>query len=238
VPSCLRAFVPVLLIALTGCSYRHNSPPEVLEEPVPADEAMVKRDWAQSSAYYPNGAVAAGPTQFNYEPKRNQTPEYKYYYGDSATFLVNMALLPYNLLKHPQGGVVVSPGETILPTYTAQPKLPSGYAMEPSTPPVIEPGAEPTTPKVVEPAAPSTPAMNTPSTPPTPPATPAQASPATPPAPAEKAAEPAPQPNATPPAPVKPSEGAEPRTQRIIEPPPPEATKNLAPAIHQPELNK
>src|SRR5262249_29537720 len=149
-----------LLAPLAGCSARHNSPPEVLEEPVPADEAMIKRDWAQSAALYPNGAVAAGPTQFNYEPTRNM-PEYKYYVADTSTFLVNMALLPYNLLTNPQGSVRIYPGQTILPTFTAQPKLPPAFAMEPSTPPVLEQGTEPATPKVVEPTS-STPAINTP----------------------------------------------------------------------------
>jgi hypothetical protein len=249
-PILLLATGLCLLAPLSGCSYRHNSPPVVLEEPVPADDAMQKRDWAQSTAFYPNGAVAAGPTQFNYEPTRNQTPEYKYYYGDSATFLVNMALLPYNLLKHPQGGVQIYPGETVLPTYTAQPALPPAYAMQPSTPPVIEQGAEPTTPKVIEPAAPETPAMPSTPTPNTEvkpqAATPAE--PATPAAPAAKTVEPAPAvepaPSAAPSAPIRPAQGVEPRTPRVVEPPPPQATKNLAPPMMrrspatQPDMNK
>ena len=108
---------------MVGCTYRHNSPPVVNVDPAPSDEAMLKRDWPQVTAEYPNGAVAAGPTNFNYEPKRNQ-PEWKYALADSGSFFVNMVLLPYNLIKHPQTEVVVTPGETVGPTYTAQPVLP------------------------------------------------------------------------------------------------------------------
>src|SRR3954453_20125783 len=139
----------LLLIAcagLFGCSYRQNSAPVVNVDPIPPDEAMQRRDWPQAVASDPKGAVAAGPTQFNYEPKRNQ-PEWTYALADSGTFFVNMALLPYNLIKHPQWGVKISPGETVLPTYNAQPVMPPAGMMQPSTPPVIEnPGAEPTTP--------------------------------------------------------------------------------------------
>src|SRR5690242_13930633 len=64
-----NALLLAAVISLGGCTYRHNSPPVTNVEPVQPDEAMQRRDWAQSSAVYPNGAVAAGPTDFNYEPK-------------------------------------------------------------------------------------------------------------------------------------------------------------------------
>src|SRR3954453_22163507 len=155
-----KALLVIACAGIVGCTYRHNSPPMETVAPVAPDEAMVRRDWAQSTAAYPNGAVAAGPTQFNYEPKRNQ-PEWTYTFADSGTFFVNMALLPYNLIKHPQSGEQIYPGETIGPTYTAQPTLPPAGVVEPGTSPVIENnGAEPTTPPVVEPGAvaPPTPA--------------------------------------------------------------------------------
>jgi hypothetical protein len=221
-------------------------------DPVPPDEAMVKRDWPQVTAEYPNGAVAAGPTNFNYEPKRNM-PEWKYALADSGTFFVNMVLLPYNLIKDPPTKVVVAPGETVGPSYTAQPVMEPASMAQPTPPPVIEnPGAEPATPPVVEPApaAPSseTPAM-APATPPAAPApeptpAPAPSEPA-PPAPIQIAPQPAP---ATPPAPqMRPdsnnSPGVAPRTPRVIEPPPPQATRNLAPPMPRtpttgPSLNK
>src|SRR3954462_2330517 len=103
------------LSVIVGCTYRHNSPPVVNVDPVPPDEAMVKRDWPQSTAEYPNGAVAAGPTNFNYEPRRDQA-NWKYALSDSGTFFVNMVLLPYNLIKDPPTKVVVAPGETIGPS--------------------------------------------------------------------------------------------------------------------------
>jgi hypothetical protein len=231
------------LSVMVGCSYRHNSPPVVNVDPVPPDEAMVKRDWPQVTATYPNGAVAAGPTNFNYEPKRNM-PEWKYAFADSGTFFVNMVLLPYNLIKDPPTKVVVAPGETVGPTYTAQPVMPPPGMVQPNSYPVIEnPGTEPATPPVVEPApaAPSSeaPAM-APATPPAPETAPA---PAPAPAPTEPAqvAPPAPAPQMTPDSNNSP--GVAPRTPRVIEPPPPQATKNLAPPMPRapatgPSLNK
>src|SRR5436309_2557657 len=111
------------LCALAGCAHRQNSAPVAVADPITPDEAMQRRDWPQATAGYPNGAVAAGPTEFNYEPKRGM-PEWQYSLADSSTFLVNMALLPYNLVKHPQTEVVVTPGETVGPTYSAQPVMP------------------------------------------------------------------------------------------------------------------
>src|SRR3954451_7008461 len=58
-------------LLLTGCAYRQNSRPVVNVDPIPPDEAMQKRDWPQVTSVYPNGAVAAGPTNFNYEPRRD-----------------------------------------------------------------------------------------------------------------------------------------------------------------------
>ena len=70
---------------MIGCAHRQDSPPVVNTDPIQPDEAMQRRDWAQATAIYPNGAVAAGPTEFNYEPKRGMA-EWKYNYADSGTF--------------------------------------------------------------------------------------------------------------------------------------------------------
>ena len=199
--SWLPATVCLATFFVAGCAHRENSPPEVNVEPVMPDEAMQHRDWPQATAIYANGAVAAGPTEFNYEPKRGM-PECRYYYADYGTFFVNMILLPYNLYKHPQTEVVISPGETIPPTYTAQPVLPPPGMVEPGTAPVVEPGTEP----VVEPGtAPSTPpvvepgAMAPPATPATPETTAGPTTPATEVAPAPLApATPTPTPEAAP----------------------------------------
>src|SRR2546430_2280485 len=115
--------VTACIALISGCAHRENSPPVVNVDPIAPDEAMLKRDWPQVAAMYPNGSVAAGPAEFNYEPKRNM-PEWKYYCADSGTFFLNMALVPYNLVKHPQMEVVSTPGGAVRRTYNAQPVLP------------------------------------------------------------------------------------------------------------------
>jgi hypothetical protein len=244
------------MATMVGCTYRHNSPPVENVAPIPADEAMQHRDWPQVAAVYPKGAVVAGPTNFNYEPKRGM-PEWNYYYADTSTFTVNMLLLPYNFFKAPPWTARTYPGETIPPTFTAQPVMPPAGMVQPGTTPVIEnPGAQPSTPTVVEPGAMPPPGSDTnpqatppapspsettpvpaptpaPETGPAPQATPAPA-PQTAPAPSPQATPaPAPAPQATPePAPA-PGEVA-PATPRVIEAPPPEATRNLAPPMPKP----
>ena len=190
-------------------------------EPIAQDEAMQNRQWTQVTAVYPNGAVAAGPTDFTREPKRNMVPEWRYWYADSFTFFGNMVLLPYNLFKHPPTEVVIAPGETVGPSYTAQPVMPAQTVIQPSTPPVIE-GAEPSTPKVAEPGAePSTPPVVQPGAvpPPTAPSTDntTQTAPAA--APATPAPDAAPAPQTTPaPAPATPAPEAAPASPTIPAP--------------------
>jgi hypothetical protein len=253
-----KAGLAVLVAAAlsVGCTHRENTPPMATVAPAVQDEAMQRRMWDQSTAMYPSGAVAAGPTEFNYEPKRYMVPEWRYWYADSFTFFGNMTLLPFNLIGHPQTQAVIYPGETVLPSYTAQPVMPPQAVVQPSTPPVIE-GAEPTTPPVVEPG--TTPATDNSTAPapapeatPTPPTEPAaQTAPATPQAAPAPEATPAPAPPTA--APIAPAPTPEPApapgevapsTPRVIEPPPSQATRNLAPAVHltpattQPDLNK
>src|SRR5947207_2388741 len=87
--------------ALTGgCAKRQPERVEVNTTPLVIDEAMQRRDWDRSIAYYPNGAVIAGPTLFNYEPKRNQVG-YSYFASDSLTFFVNIVLLPLYYIRTP-----------------------------------------------------------------------------------------------------------------------------------------
>jgi hypothetical protein len=286
-----KKIILLAISALTfcGCASRHESKPVAGVDPIAPDEAMQKRDWPQVVAAYPNGSVAAGPTEFRKEPKRGMTPEWKYAFADTATFFTNMVLLPCNIIEHPLGEVKVAKGETVGPTYTAMPVLPAPLVYEPGTPPVVEPtGTESATPPVVEPAAPSSgevtpptsPATDiTPATgevaPPIPPATdvtppvnvipviPAPAAPTealpsitpqpgtsptpvvspttdnnptiAPPVPEATPPAPAAAPTTPPPADATVSPGVAPTTPTVIEPPPPEATKNLAPPIHPAE---
>jgi hypothetical protein len=246
------------LVALGGgCAYRRNSPPEALVPAVPLDDAMQHRNWEQATAVYPNGSVVSGYNEFRYEPRRDME-DWRYAYADTGSFFVNMAMLPYNLYKHPQSKPHTYPGETIGPSYTVQPVMPEPQVYQPGTPPVIEPnGAAPSTPQVIEPGAPvetnvksqagGEAAPQPPAPPPLPPEVappphpiqPQSAPTAVPAAPPPAAPALQPQvvaPAPPPPAPVAPpassrGDGAAPSTPRVIESPPPAALKNLAPPI-------
>src|SRR5689334_9200589 len=77
------------LASLGGCAARTPPKPDQLtDSSLRADPAMQRRDWDESRAVYPNGATLAGPTEFAFEPKRNQAG-WAYYGADSATFLLN-----------------------------------------------------------------------------------------------------------------------------------------------------
>src|SRR2546423_14313612 len=106
----LRNLRRVALIALTagaalsgavGCAHKTPPKPDVMVDPlIVEDPAMQQRKWDSSVALYPNGATLAGPTEFTFEPKRGQA-WWAYTYADSLTFLLNTALLPYNLVMTP-----------------------------------------------------------------------------------------------------------------------------------------
>src|SRR5437016_3607583 len=105
-PAMRKCTTPALLalcalLAGAGCAARTPPKPDQLTDAtLKPDPAMERRDWDTSAAYYPNGAVVAGLTEFNFEPKHNQAG-YVYYGADSFTFLLNVAVMPYNLIVTP-----------------------------------------------------------------------------------------------------------------------------------------
>ncbi len=118
------AAVISLGLLVGGCVKSNQVHPAPLNRtPVPVDGAMMIRDWPQSTALYPNGAAVAGPTDFTYEPKADQS-DWSYYYADTGTWLLNMLLLPYYGFATPQWDAVTYHGEVVQTTYTGQPPLP------------------------------------------------------------------------------------------------------------------
>jgi hypothetical protein len=90
-------------------------------ETLNVDGAVQQREWEPSVAYYANGDVASPSTGFKYAPRSDQ-PDYTYAYADLGTFFANLVTMPYTLYKERNG--VVSTGEQLPQTYTANPPLP------------------------------------------------------------------------------------------------------------------
>jgi hypothetical protein len=119
-------------VVAVGCAVRTPPKPDQLtDNTIKPDQAMQRRDWDQSSAMYPNGQVVAGPTEFPFEPKHNQS-SYSYYGADSATFLLNVAVMPYSLIVTPPWQKITYPGAVTPPTSTGTPVLASSRAPEPA----------------------------------------------------------------------------------------------------------
>jgi hypothetical protein len=64
----LSLAVGITAMAGAGCSSTAPTRPELSQATLTIDTAMQQRDWDQSVAYYPNGAVPAWNTRFWYVP--------------------------------------------------------------------------------------------------------------------------------------------------------------------------
>jgi hypothetical protein len=107
-----------------GCQRHVNAPPPEAIVPSPStDEAMLHRDWQQSSALYADTSVIAGNTGFMFMPKWGQ-PEWVYPLLDAPLFLANVVTLPVSLIMTPPWVAVEYRSATIPPSYTAMPPLP------------------------------------------------------------------------------------------------------------------
>ena len=151
-----RRFVAVACLALAaGC--RSTYKPEYAPAPTAAvsyDEAMRLREYAQTPAFYANGDVTAGPTEFRYEydaPAPNsrafQQRRYVATVADPAIFALNLVLLPYELVVNPPWEKRTYQGEIVEPTYTASVPLPpsaddAATSARPPTPPIVVPRPE------------------------------------------------------------------------------------------------
>jgi hypothetical protein len=176
-----------MVVGAMGCQpiTRTQPPAPVNDTPLVVDEAMQLRDWERSTNYYANGATIAGGTAYVWQVHKGINPGHRRFV-EVPVAVLNIASMPVGVFVNSPFEKQVIRGETIPPTYTAQPPLPG----EPGTSSVAAPEvmetpapAEPAAPPaelapVAEPSAPpaAPPAIVTPAEPaePTPPAQPSQ----------------------------------------------------------------
>jgi hypothetical protein len=183
-----------LLVGMGGCQLvqKEQPPAPVNNTPLVVDEAMQMRDWDRSTNYYANGATVAGGTAYVWEVADWANPDHRRFI-DGPVAVLNFASMPVGLFVNSPFEKQVIRGETVLPTYTAQPPLPGepmpvtetvpevmdtpappAPAGEPAEPPVAPPAVE-TPPPPVETAPPPPPVETTPPPEPVTPVTPAPA---------------------------------------------------------------
>ena len=116
----------ILVLSLTGCGFQRatNKPraDRLNDAPLVVDEAMQKREFERSSAYYQRPVVVAGPTwlTFRGDEKTERTDAIT----DPAIFVTNVVVSPYPAVKDPQWERVEYRGATVPPTHHAMPPLP------------------------------------------------------------------------------------------------------------------
>lgn len=110
-----------------GCQWAGPPPTErVNTTPVVIDEAMQRRDWDQSVAYYQNGAVVAGPTATYLRPDP-ELPELAQGALETPLFVANVVIFPFTWVAAPPWADVVYRGMNLEPTYTAAPPTNTTY---------------------------------------------------------------------------------------------------------------
>jgi hypothetical protein len=113
--------------ALTAAGCQSIVPPRaaapVNDPPAVADPAIPMREWEQKTSYYANGATIAGGTAYMWQVHETVPP--------GARRLVEVPVATANIVSMPVGVFVNSPfekqvirGESVPPTYTANPALP------------------------------------------------------------------------------------------------------------------
>jgi hypothetical protein len=116
-------------VAMVGCSRIATPNPDVYSDtPLIVDEAMQRREWEPTVAYYPSGDVVAGPTGFWYRPK-DDLGYVERQLVEVPIFVGQVALLPYRVIKEPLTETKVYPGAIQEPTYTASPPLETDVEM-------------------------------------------------------------------------------------------------------------
>jgi len=94
----------------------------VQSSPLIIDDAMQKRDWERSVAYYPNGDTVAGGTGYMFQTHETITGEWRAV-ADPIMAVLNIGLLPVGLFANSPFSSQVYQGAIIPPTYTANPPL-------------------------------------------------------------------------------------------------------------------
>ena len=107
-----------------GCARAPKPAPEPFSaSPMVVDEAMQRRDWQPPQAsYYENTSVVARPTGEKWEASWTM-PARRHVWADPLVWSYNTITLPIRLIITPPWTPVAYRGETVLPTYTAQPPL-------------------------------------------------------------------------------------------------------------------
>jgi|SRR5688572_29501453 hypothetical protein len=122
----LGAVVAWAIPLLGGCGFQratNNPRPDRLNDsPLVVDEAMQKREFERTSAYYKPPVVVAGPTWLTF--RGDEKTEYSDLITDPAIFLTNVVFSPYAAVKDPQWEAVEFRGATVPPTHHAMPPLP------------------------------------------------------------------------------------------------------------------
>ena len=136
--SCLRRTRAAILLALSvggvagagagsgGCTQQQQAPLPVAMD---IDQAMQRRDWERSVAWYPNGDVVAGVNRFpirSYDSRMNAAdynPDYWNATLDLGAALIQTVALPFTYLVVPPFESQLFTEEAIPPTYTAMPNM-------------------------------------------------------------------------------------------------------------------
>ena len=91
--------------------------------PLIVDEAMQRRDWDRTVAYYGNGDTVAGGTGYLWQIHETVPPEYDRL-ADVPVAAANIVCLPVGVFINEPWRKQDYQGEMIPPTYNAQPPLP------------------------------------------------------------------------------------------------------------------
>ena len=118
--------VASLLATGSGCGFqRANNNPRadrLNDTPLIVDEAMQRRNFERSSAYYQKPTVIAGPTWLTF--RGDEKAERTDLLTDPLIFGANVVVSPYAAVKDPQWENVEYRGATVPPTHHAMPPLP------------------------------------------------------------------------------------------------------------------
>lgn len=105
---------------MAGCQYKKADPPTVLNtQPLAVDEAMQRRDWDKTTAYYRNGGVESNADRFPLQ-SRVQSPVLRSL-SEVPIFLANTVMLPVTYIGQRPGTVVSNQAVVTEATYTAVP---------------------------------------------------------------------------------------------------------------------
>jgi hypothetical protein len=120
-----KGVVALAGLMLIGCSTQQKTAySPVNQTPIIGDEALALRaDWPKSTSKYGNGTVIAYSTRFPIDSNLPH-PTSGNVILEPALFLVQVAILPAELIVNPPYQEQSWFGEQLAPTYTATPPLP------------------------------------------------------------------------------------------------------------------